>query len=129
MEARLVPQAKYTPTRFRELGVREVGRIGSILFVHTKGPLVLMHVSALVSRTLDEYGIEQAKLMLYDRSLRAVAADLGLDIRDLRSQLAAHGWRQPSLQDGKDRAGTRARLDAGRKHRTGFQSRARSATL
>lgn len=124
MEARLVKQSKYTPSRLRELGVREIGRIGSILFVDTEGPLVLMHVGAMDDRVLDEYGIRQARAMLeWGWSVLSAASDLGISEANLRTQLATRGWRPTSMQDGGPKSGAKARIYAARSRRRGRPSR------
>lgn len=132
MEARLVKQDRYTPAQVRDLGVREIGRIGSILFIETEGPLILMYVGMMAERVLDRYGIERAKERLEcGQPLGAVASAMGVSSDHIRACLAIDGWQAPSRQAGGPRVGANIRLKAKRKRRakTGFQSSTESATL
>ena len=112
MEARLVPLAKYTPSRLRELGVREVGRVGSILYVNTEGPLVLIHVAAMSDRQLDRFGLDRARMMIDELGYRidAAAACLGISPKGFVAQLARDGWVQSSRQLDAPRNGANARV-------------------
>ena len=112
MEARLVPLAKHTPSTLRNLGVCEVGRVGSILYVHTAGPLVLIHVTAMQDRQLDRFGLDRARLMIDElgHAIDAAALYLGINSRVLVAQLTRDGWVQSSRQLDAPRKGANARV-------------------
>ena len=114
MEARLVKLSRVTPERLRELGVREVGRVGSILYVDTEGPLVLMHVTSMAQdRALDRFGLDRARTMIDELryTIDETAGRLGVSASGLVAQLGRDGWVQSSHQLDAPRVGANARMN------------------
>ena len=91
---------RVTPESLRAEGILEIGCVQgtSVLFVHTRVKLHLLHSTWLPDRQLDDYAVRLAVTWIEDHGLPSyeVAKNLGVSETTLRSALTAAGYERLS---------------------------------